>query len=188
MNPLDSPRPGALRRAFPVCGVEVWRGGLGGTYLLADPFVCRCLTGLADTDFKTHHSRYGLQTCQVAITTLYTRGFSSLVASTTALIATGWSEPVPGRVYPLCGPAPFHGAPENPVYKVVGAIKRHFWFCEPGVESRGHAKRAFIVRPLTPRAARHHSVQTKRSFVLFRIPFPLSTKARSFESLGVTVA
>src|SRR5438309_12125198 len=43
------------------------------------------------------------------------------------------------------------------------------------------AKRAFIVRPLTPRTARHHSVQTKRSFVLFRIPFPLSTKARSFE-------
>ena len=28
--------------------------------------------------------------------TLCTRGFSSLVASTTALVATGWSEPVPG--------------------------------------------------------------------------------------------
>jgi hypothetical protein len=25
--------------------------------------------------------------------------------------ATGWSEPVPGRVYPRCGPPPFHGAP-----------------------------------------------------------------------------
>jgi hypothetical protein len=34
------------------------------------------------------------------------RGFSSLVASTAALIATAWSEPVPGRVYPRCGPAP----------------------------------------------------------------------------------
>ena len=32
--------------------------------------------------------------------TLCTRGFSSLVASTTALVATGWSEPVPGRVHP----------------------------------------------------------------------------------------
>src|SRR6516162_7621143 len=32
--------------------------------------------------------------------TLCTRGFSSFVTSTTALIATGWSEPVPGRVYP----------------------------------------------------------------------------------------
>ena len=39
--------------------------------------------------------------------TLYTRGFSSFVASTAAQIATGWSEPVPGRVYPRCGLAPF---------------------------------------------------------------------------------
>jgi len=31
------------------------------------------------------------------LATLCTRGFSSLVASTAALIATGWSEPVPGR-------------------------------------------------------------------------------------------
>src|SRR6202051_2179799 len=43
-----------------------------------------------------------------------TSGFSSLVASTAALIATGWSEPVPGRVYSRCGPPPFHGAPDNP--------------------------------------------------------------------------
>ena len=50
------------------------------------------------------YSRYGLHACQVAFATLYTRGFSSLVASTAALIATGWSEPVPGRVYPRCGP------------------------------------------------------------------------------------
>jgi hypothetical protein len=34
------------------------------------------------------------------LATLYTRGFSSLVASTAALIVTGWSEPVPGRVTP----------------------------------------------------------------------------------------
>src|SRR6267143_3787613 len=40
------------------------------------------------------------------LATLCTRGFSGLVASTAALIATGWSEPVPGRVYPRCGPAP----------------------------------------------------------------------------------
>jgi hypothetical protein len=45
------------------------------------------------------HSPYGLHA-------LCTRGFSSLVASTAALIVTGWSEPVPGRVYPRCGPAP----------------------------------------------------------------------------------
>src|SRR5437667_8109344 len=47
------------------------------------------------------------------LATLCTRGFSSLVASTAALIATGWSEPVPGRVYSRCGPPPFHGAPGN---------------------------------------------------------------------------
>jgi uncharacterized protein (TIGR02246 family) len=39
------------------------------------------------------------------------RGFSSLVASTAALIATGWSEPVPGRVYSRCGPTPFTAHP-----------------------------------------------------------------------------
>jgi hypothetical protein len=50
------------------------------------------------------------------LATLYTRGFSSLVASTAALIATGWSEPVPGRVYHRCGPPPFHGAPGFATY------------------------------------------------------------------------
>ena len=54
------------------------------------------------------------------LATLCTRGFSSLVASTAALIATGWSESVPGRVYPRCGPAPFHGARESSV--------RKYWF------------------------------------------------------------
>jgi Phenazine biosynthesis-like protein len=46
------------------------------------------------------HPRYSLHARRVALATLCTRGFSSLVASTAALIATGWSEPVPGRVYP----------------------------------------------------------------------------------------
>jgi len=56
------------------------------------------------------HFRYSLPTCRVAKTTLYTGGFSSFVTSTTAPIATGWNEPVPGRDFPRCGPAPFHGA------------------------------------------------------------------------------
>src|SRR5579859_3071149 len=43
------------------------------------------------------HSRYGLPARQVAIATLYTGGSSGFVASTAAPIATGWSEPVPGR-------------------------------------------------------------------------------------------
>jgi hypothetical protein len=31
-----------------------------------------------------------------------------------------WSEPVPGRVYPRCGPPPFHGAPGNPTIHSSG--------------------------------------------------------------------
>ena len=61
------------------------------------------------------HDCYGLQTRQVTNVTLYTRGFSSFVASTTAPIATGWSEPVPGWDFSHCGPAPFHGAREMQV-------------------------------------------------------------------------
>ena len=83
-----------------------------------------CFRGLLSV-----HSRYGLHARQIAFAILYTRGFSSLVASTAALIATGWSEPVPGRIYPRCGPAPFHGAHDkrinhasaNPA--VLGATK-----------------------------------------------------------------
>ena len=63
------------------------------------------------------HSRYGLHARLVAFATFCTRGFSSLVASTTALIATGWSEPVSGRVFSRCGPSPFHGAPGKPVIR-----------------------------------------------------------------------
>ena len=43
------------------------------------------------------HSRYGLPAHQVAIATLLTEGFSGFVTSTTASIATGRNEPVPGR-------------------------------------------------------------------------------------------
>src|SRR5438876_5991982 len=68
------------------------------------------------------HSRYSLHARRVALATLCTRGFSSLVASTAALIATGWSEPVPGRVYPRCGPAPFTAHPIAPL-NVYGQSK-----------------------------------------------------------------
>jgi len=45
---------------------------------------------------------YGLQICQAALAALYIGGFSSFVTSTAAPIATGWSEPVPGRdIHPL---------------------------------------------------------------------------------------
>jgi hypothetical protein len=52
-----------------------------------------CFRGLLSV-----YSRYGLHACRVAYATLYTEGFSSFVASAAASIATGWSEPVPGRV------------------------------------------------------------------------------------------
>src|SRR6202162_5610007 len=49
--------------------------------------------------------------------TLYIGGSGGFVASTAAPIATGWSDPVPGRVFlSRCGPAPFHGGPKNPHY------------------------------------------------------------------------
>src|SRR2546425_448927 len=47
------------------------------------------------------------------LATLCTRGFSSFVASPAALIATGWSEPVPGRVTPAVDHRLFHDAPGN---------------------------------------------------------------------------
>src|SRR5207302_451895 len=82
------------------------------------------------------YSCYGLHARQVAFATLCTRGFSSLVASTAALIATGWSEPVPGRVYPRCGPAPFTahdehglgwGSQRSAMATSRGQVIRSFW-------------------------------------------------------------
>jgi len=56
------------------------------------------------------YSHYGLYARQVAIATLYTEGFNDFVASAVASIATGWSEPVPGRdLHPLLT-STFHGA------------------------------------------------------------------------------
>jgi hypothetical protein len=60
-----------------------------------------------------HLRDYGLHARQVAFATLYTGGSSRFVASTTAPIATGWSEPVPGwEFHPLLTSAS-HGAPIN---------------------------------------------------------------------------
>src|ERR1700730_1920710 len=61
------------------------------------------------------HLRYGLHARPVAFATLCTRGVSSLVASPAALIATGWSEPVPGRVYPPLWTSAFTAHPDCPL-------------------------------------------------------------------------
>ena len=59
------------------------------------------------------YSRYGLHARQVAYATLYTRGSDDFVSSVAALIATGWSEPVPGRDFHPLRTSAFHGAPQT---------------------------------------------------------------------------
>jgi hypothetical protein len=57
------------------------------------------------------YSHYGLHARRVAIATLYTEGSNDFVASAVASIATGWNEPVPGRVCLPLWVSAFHGAP-----------------------------------------------------------------------------
>ena len=70
--------------------------------------------------------------CTLAESTLYTESSDSFVASAAASIATGWSEPVPGReLHPLKSSA-FHGAllrqrsrsgaPPAPFFQIVQVI------------------------------------------------------------------
>src|SRR5437016_13096722 len=99
---------------------QVWRNLFARTIPSASAFPRSSAGRLLHHPFRgllSVHSRYGLHARRVAIATLCTRGFSSLVASTAALIATGWSEPVPGRVYPRCGPAPFTAHPVIPTIR-----------------------------------------------------------------------
>jgi hypothetical protein len=51
------------------------------------------------------------------LATFYTEGFSSFVASAAASIATGWSEPVPGRVTPAVD---HHLFTAHPVMRLTG--------------------------------------------------------------------
>jgi len=67
------------------------------------------------------HSRYGLARSPSRLATLCTRGFSGLVASTAALIATGWSEPVPGRV--LTPAVDHHLFTAHPIMRLTVCIK-----------------------------------------------------------------
>ena len=85
--------------------------------LMADRLLHHCFRGLLSV-----HSRYGLHARQVAFATLCTRGFSSLVASTAALIATGWSEPVSRAGIPPLWTSAFHGAHENGVTQDLATV------------------------------------------------------------------
>src|SRR5215813_6727206 len=51
------------------------------------------------TGLLSVHSRYGLHARGVALATLSIESSDSFVASTIVSIATGWNEPVPGRVF-----------------------------------------------------------------------------------------
>jgi len=59
------------------------------------PSLCKCQVGFRICLFRGLlgvHCRYGLRTRGVANTTLSIEGFSRFVTSTTAPIATGWSD------------------------------------------------------------------------------------------------
>ena len=65
-------------------------------------------------------------TCRLAkspYATLYTGGSGGFVASTAAPIATGWSDPVPGRVYLPLWTSAFHGALLTPDYNKYDDFK-----------------------------------------------------------------
>ena len=65
---------------------------------------------LVDTDFQDTPLTLQPARSPSRQATLYTEGSDSFVASAAASIATGWSEPVPGRdLHPLKSSA-FHGA------------------------------------------------------------------------------
>ena len=94
--------------------------------------------GSAHSSFRgllSVYSRYGLHARLVAFATFCTRGFSSFVASTAVLIATGWNEQVPGGFNSRCGPSPFHGAPGFRTYQEVVSF-RHGLFPESRVNVR----------------------------------------------------
>ena len=53
------------------------------------------------------------------------KSLSSFVASAAALIATGWSEPVPGGVNSRCGPPPFTAHPVSRLTRQLKSCTDH---------------------------------------------------------------
>jgi len=69
-------------------------------------WVGSCINRFEACSAFTHLTTYRLAKSPYA--TLSTGGSGGFVASTAAPFATGWSDPVPGRVFSSrCGPAPF---------------------------------------------------------------------------------
>jgi len=71
------------------------------------------------------YSRYSLHARQVAYATLYTRGSDDFVSSVAALIATGWSEPAPGRDFHPLRTSAFHGAPQACANAVLDSYRQN---------------------------------------------------------------
>jgi hypothetical protein len=89
---LLPPSPHTTGRAvpYPAVGVDCRESARAVENLLELSRICSSELG-----FYPH---YDLHARRSADTILYTQGSSSLVTQATASVATGWSEPVPGRV------------------------------------------------------------------------------------------
>jgi len=75
--------------------------------------------GSCITFFEACSAFTRVTTCRLAkspYATFYIGGSGGFVASTAAPIATGWSDPVPGRVYLPLWFSAFHGAPQSRCY------------------------------------------------------------------------
>jgi hypothetical protein len=79
-------------------------------------WVGSCIISFVACSAFTHVTTYRLAKSPYA--TLYTGGSDGFVAFTAAPIATGWSDPVPGRAFlSRCGPAPFTAHCKRLIYK-----------------------------------------------------------------------
>ncbi len=105
---MPSPLPRQADRPDGVCSLIPAPSASAFPEIQAGRLLYRLFRGLLSV-----HSRYGLHARRVAIATLYIEGSGGFVTSAAASIATGWSEQFPGGTCTRCGPAPFHGAPNN---------------------------------------------------------------------------
>ena len=110
------------------------------------PSLCNSQVGSCNYLFRgllSVHSRYGLHARRVAYATLSIESSDSFVASTAASIATGWSEPVPGReLHPLKSSAFSRRTVSSTISIVSGChLRRLRRFVTKGKEHRDHPKK-----------------------------------------------
>ena len=83
-----------------------------------------CIISFVACSAFTHVTTYRLAESPYA--TLYTGGSDGFVVSTAAPLATGWSDPVPGRVYLPLWTTTFHGAPGDATYRDLEKVEFFF--------------------------------------------------------------